>query len=94
MENAPEAELVDTIVRGFESDVYLDGLPLYGDTAASERSSMVGFERIEVAKGPTSQLFGNGTGWPVGGLISVERWNTHAPASCRAKFRTGRCCTM
>lgn len=84
-----EAVLVNPIVRGFESEVYLDGLALYGDTAASDPSSLIGVERIEVAKGPTSQLFGGGTGAPVGGLINVVSARPQADASYHASFRTG-----
>ncbi|MFA7586249.1 TonB-dependent receptor [Sphingopyxis granuli] len=89
-----EAVLVNPIVRGFESEVYLDGLPLYGDTAASDPSSLVSVERIEVAKGPTSQLFGGGTGAPVGGLINVVSASPQADASYRASFRTGSFSTL
>lgn len=84
-----EAVLVNPIVRGFESEIYLDGLALYGDTAASDPSSLIGVERIEVAKGPTSQLFGGGTGAPVGGLINMVSARPQADAFIRASFRTG-----
>ncbi len=84
-----EAVLVNPIVRGFESEVYLDGLALYGDTAASDPSSLVGVERIEVAKGPTSQLFGGGNGAPVGGLINVVSADPKPGASYRASFHAG-----
>jgi len=66
-----ETVLVNPIVRGFESEIYIDGLISYGDSAVVDPSSMVGFERVEVAKGPTSVLFGGGTGAPVGGLINL-----------------------
>ena len=57
-----EAVLANPIVRGFESEVFVDGLIAYGDTAVVDPSSLSGVERIEVAKGPTSLLFGGGTG--------------------------------
>ena len=66
-----EAVLIKPIVRGFSSEIYVDGLPQYGDASTYDPSSLIGVERIEVAKGPTSQLFGGGTGAPVGGLINV-----------------------
>ena len=89
-----EAVLINPIVRGFESEVYLDGLPLYGDTATSDPSSLVGVERIEVAKGPSSQLFGGGTGAPVGGLINVVSAGPDLKAAYRVSFRTGSFSTL
>lgn len=66
-----EAVLANPLLRGFEAEVFVDGLIAYGDTAVIDPSSLVGVERIEVAKGPTSALFGGGTGAPVGGLINL-----------------------
>jgi iron complex outermembrane recepter protein len=66
-----EAVLANPIVRGFESEVFVDGLIAYGDTAVVDPSSLTAVERIEVVKGPTSLLFGGGTGSPVGGLINL-----------------------
>jgi iron complex outermembrane receptor protein len=54
----------------------------------------VGVERIEVAKGPTSQLFGGGTGAPVGGLINVISASPEQKASYSAAFRTGSFSTI
>jgi len=89
-----EAVLVNPIVRGFESEIYLDGLPLYGDTASADPSSLVGVERIEVAKGPTSLLFGGGTGAPVGGLINIVSNSPGQKASYRASLRAGSFSTL
>lgn len=66
-----EAVLANPIVRGFESEVFVDGLIAYGDTAVVDPSSLANVERIEAAKGPTSLLFGGGTGAPVGGLLNI-----------------------
>ncbi|MEM7727878.1 MAG: TonB-dependent receptor [Pseudomonadota bacterium] len=66
-----EAVLANPILRGFEAEIFVDGLIGYGDTATLDPSSLIGVERIEVAKGPTSVLFGGGTGAPVGGLINL-----------------------
>ncbi|MDX2238919.1 MAG: TonB-dependent siderophore receptor [Hyphomonadaceae bacterium] len=66
-----EAVLANPIVRGFESEVFFDGLIAYGDTAVADPSSLIAVARIEVAKGPTSTLFGGGAGAPVGGLINL-----------------------
>ncbi len=40
--------------------------------APNEPTSLVGVERIEVIKGPTSTLYGGGLGSPLGGVINVE----------------------
>ena len=60
------------IVRGFPAEVYVDGLPIFGgNQQAFDPTSLVGVERIEVLKGPTSALYGGGLGSPLGGLINV-----------------------
>lgn len=89
-----EAVLIKPIVRGFSSEIYVDGLPQYGDASTYDPSSLVGVERIEVAKGPTSQLFGGGTGAPVGGLINVISASPEQKASYSAAFRTGSFSTV
>jgi len=66
-----EVVLVNPIVRGFEAEIFTDGLIGYGDTAVIDPGSLWNVERIEVAKGPTSTLFGGGIGSPVGGLINL-----------------------
>jgi iron complex outermembrane receptor protein len=84
-----EAVLANPIVRGFESEVFIDGLIAYGDTAVVDPSSLAGTERIEVAKGPTSLLFGGGTGAPVGGLINVVTKVPSGEARYAANLRAG-----
>jgi iron complex outermembrane receptor protein len=59
------------IVRGFPTEIYLDGLPTFSTTASNDPTSLIGTERIEVLKGPTSTLYGGGVGAPLGGLINV-----------------------
>lgn len=66
-----EAVLDQPEIRGFGAEIYIDGLPAFGLTAVIDPSSLIGVERIEVAKGPTSTLYGGGLGAPVGGLINV-----------------------
>lgn len=67
-----EALFAQPIVRGFPAEIYLDGLPAFGGTAASiDPTSLNGAERIEVLKGPTSALYGGGVGAPLGGMINV-----------------------
>lgn len=89
-----EAVLIKPIVRGFSSEIYVDGLPQYGDASTYDPSSLIGVERIEVAKGPTSQLFGGGTGAPVGGLINVISQSPELTPSYSAAFRTGSFSTI
>lgn len=84
-----EAVLANPIVRGFESEVFVDGLIAYGDTAVVDPSSLAGTERIEVAKGPTSLLFGGGTGAPVGGLINIVTKVPTGEAHYSAAVRAG-----
>lgn len=61
------------IIRGFPAEVYVDGLPIFGgNQQAFNPASLVGVERIEVLKGPTSTLYGGGLGTPLGGLINIE----------------------
>lgn len=84
-----EAVLANPIVRGFESEIFIDGLIGYGDTAVIDPSSLAAVERIEVAKGPTSTLFGGGTGAPVGGLINIVTKTPGADPAYEARIRTG-----
>ena len=68
-----EVLFTSPIVRGFPAEIYLEGLPLYGATqAADDPTSLVGVERIDVVKGPTSTLYAGGVGTPLGGLINIE----------------------
>jgi iron complex outermembrane receptor protein len=66
-----EAVLTFMNVRGFSADIFTDGLPGFGLTAVNDPTSLVGAERIEVLKGPTSTVYGGGVGAPLGGLINV-----------------------
>lgn len=84
-----EAVLVNPIVRGFESEIFIDGLIGYGDTAVIDPSSLAVVERIEVAKGPTSTLFGGGAGAPVGGLINLVTKSPKDKAAYSATLRGG-----
>ena len=66
-----EAVLTEPIVRGFPAEIFVDGLPAFGLSAVNDPASLVGAERIEVVKGPTSTLYGGGVGAPLGGLINI-----------------------
>lgn len=66
-----ELVLANPIIRGFEAEIFADGLIGYADTAVADPASLIAVKRIEVAKGATSALFGGGTGAPVGGLINI-----------------------
>lgn len=89
-----EIVLANPIVRGFEAEIFVDGLIGYGDTAVIDPASLVTVERIEVAKGPTSVLFGGGTGAPVGGLINVVSKTPQDEAFARAGLRAGSFATL
>lgn len=84
-----EAVLANPIIRGFEAEVFVDGLIGYGDTAVIDPSSLWAVERIEVAKGPTSVLFGGGTGAPLGGLINLVTRTPEDGLKARAELRAG-----
>ncbi|QMW24320.1 TonB-dependent siderophore receptor [Sandaracinobacteroides saxicola] len=84
-----EAVLANPLIRGFEAEIFTDGLIGYGDTAVIDPSSLWAVERIEVAKGPTSVLFGGGTGAPLGGLINLVSRTPEAGLKARAELRGG-----
>lgn len=85
-----EALLVSPIIRGFPSEIYLDGLPVYtGPNAVNEPTSLVGVERIDVLKGPTSTLYGGGLGTPLGGLINVQSSRPDTEAGGMVALRGG-----
>ena len=89
-----EIVLANPIVRGFEAEIYMDGLMGYGDTAVADPASLIGVERIEVAKGPTSVLFGGGTGAPVGGLVNVVSKTPQDGAFVSLRLRAGSFATV
>lgn len=64
--------LMPTLVRGFGVNYYYDGIPTYQLPAGvGDAATLINVERIEVAKGPTSTLYGGGSGAPLSGLINV-----------------------
>ncbi len=86
---AAEALLANPIVRGFESEIFVDGLIGYGDTAVGGPGSLWNVERVEVAKGPTSTLFGGGIGAPVGGLINLVSKTPQRASFTKLRVRGG-----
>jgi iron complex outermembrane receptor protein len=67
-----ELLFVSPLVRGFPAEIYTDGLAMFGNTTtANDPTSLVGAERIDVIKGPSSTMYGGGLGSPLGGLIDV-----------------------
>ncbi|MEO0462055.1 MAG: TonB-dependent siderophore receptor [Pseudomonadota bacterium] len=84
-----ELVLANPIVRGFEAEIFTDGLIGYGDTAVVDPGSLWNVERIEVAKGPTSTLFGGGTGSPVGGLINLVSKTANGQDIVKGRVRVG-----
>lgn len=64
--------LMPTLIRGFSVNYYYDGMPTYQLPAGvGDSATLINVERIEVAKGPTSTLYGGGSGAPLSGLINV-----------------------
>ena len=64
--------LQPTLVRGFAVNYFIDGMPTYQLPAGvGDPATLVQVERIEVAKGPTSTLYGGGTGAPLSGLVNL-----------------------
>lgn len=84
-----EAVLANPIVRGFEAEIFTDGLIGYGDTAVIDPASLWNAERVEVAKGPTSTLFGGGTGAPLGGLINIVSKTANQTRAFGFRVRAG-----
>ncbi|MGA8134175.1 MAG: TonB-dependent siderophore receptor [Pseudomonas gingeri] len=90
-----EVLFTQPIVRGFPAEIYMNGLPAFGGTAASiDPTSLVGTERVEVLKGPTSALYGGGIGAPLGGLINVVSKRPEAEPRATLSLRTGSFSTV
>ncbi len=60
---------LNTLIRGFPAEIFRDGLQSYFDTGFGQ--SLLGTERIEVLRGPTSTLFGGGVGGGLGGAVNI-----------------------
>ncbi|MGS0896008.1 TonB-dependent siderophore receptor [Burkholderia stagnalis] len=84
-----EIGLIGNLVRGFPAEIYLDGLPMYGMSAANSPASLVGVEQIDVLKGPSSTMYGGGLGSPLGGLIDIQSELPRAERSGYVAMRTG-----
>lgn len=89
-----EALFTGPIVRGFPAEIYQDGLPVFGMEAASDPTTLVGTEKIDVVKGPTSSVYGGGLGAPLGGLINVESKRPEARAAGFVALRGGSYSTL
>ena len=89
-----ETLFTQPIVRGFPAEIYLDGLPAFGTTAFIDPTSLVGVERIEVVKGPTSTIYGGGAGAPLGGLINIVSKRPEDRLSATAALRGGSFATV
>ena len=61
-----------TLLRGFGVSYYFDGLPTYQlPPGIADPGTLINVERIEVAKGPTSTLYGGGAGAPLSGIVNL-----------------------
>ncbi len=78
---------LNTLVRGFQAEIYRDGLPSYFDLGLSQ--SLLGVERIEVLKGPSGSLFGGGQGGGHGGLVNIVSRQPSPTNSYEAGVRLG-----
>jgi len=86
----PEETLfTQPIVRGFPAEIYLDGLPFYGNSAIADPTSLTGVDSVEVVKGPSSTIYGGGAGAPLGGLINVVSARPTFEKSGYVALRTG-----
>jgi iron complex outermembrane receptor protein len=84
-----ESLILSPLVRGFPAELYIDGMPAYGSTAAMDPSSLINVESVEVIKGPTAALFGGGVGSPLGGIIHVVSSQPTAEKSYALGMRSG-----
>ena len=94
--NRPEEGLLaGPLVRGFLAEIYQDGLPMYGSTAAAnDPASLVGIRQLTVLKGPVSTLYGGGVGSPLGGLINIESTRPDASTGGFVGLRGGSHATV
>jgi iron complex outermembrane receptor protein len=86
-----QAVLQPTLVRGFKVNYFVDGIPTYQlPEGAADPATLVFVDRIEVAKGPTSTLYGGGAGAPLSGLVNlVSRDPSTTKLSANAGLRAG-----
>lgn len=86
-----QAVLQPTLVRGFKVNYFVDGIPTYQlPEGAADPATLVFVDRIEVAKGPTSTLYGGGAGAPLSGLVNlVSRDPSTTNLSANAGLRAG-----
>lgn len=89
-----ETLILSPLVRGFPAEVYIDGLPAYGSTAAIDPSSLINVDSLEVIKGPTAALFGGGVGSPLGGIIHIVSAKPAGDPSSTLGIRAGSQATL
>lgn len=85
-----ETVLQSPLIRGFAVNYTIDGLPTYGvPSTIADPATLINVERIEVAKGPTSTLYGGGVGAPLSGLLNVVSRDTGPDFSTSLGLRSG-----
>ena len=82
--------LQPTLIRGFAVNYYIDGVPTYQLPAGvGDPGTLVGVERVEVAKGPTATLYGGGSGAPLSGLVNLVSRDPDGSRSATFGVRAG-----
>jgi len=85
-----EIVLQSPVIRGFNTDYLVDGMPAYGlPTGIVDPGTLANVERLEVAKGPTSTLYGGGRGSPLSGLINFVSKSPEADQNFDVALRAG-----
>lgn len=85
-----EMVLQSPLIRGFPVNYYFDGLPTYAlPSAAADPATLINVARVDVAKGPTSTLYGGGTGAPLSGLLNIVSLDPEAERSAGLDIRAG-----
>ncbi|MFZ4408178.1 MAG: TonB-dependent siderophore receptor [Paracraurococcus sp.] len=78
---------LNTLVRGFQAEIYRDGLQSYLELGLAQ--SLLGVERVEVIKGPSGSLFGGGLGGGLGGVVNIISRQPAAANSYETGVRLG-----
>ncbi|MDX2274335.1 MAG: TonB-dependent receptor [Hyphomonadaceae bacterium] len=88
--DSTEVVIQSPLIRGFAAQYFTDGVLSYAlPSGISDPGSLAGVERIEVAKGPASTLYGGGRGAPLGGVINFVSRTPGSDPRLSAGVRAG-----